>query len=475
MDGGASALQANITSAPVNVGFDGSLTNAQPLAVAGTVKLDVPSIRKLAAWAAQPLDMPGSGLGPLSISGKLDMKGPRIAFNDAQLRIDEIRGTGGVTIDTSAKVPFIGAKLTVETLDLNPYLPPETAAKPAAGAPTGGGSAPGAAPADWSDQPIDMAGLRAVNADLAFAAQAIHMRKIKVGKSAVQVTLKDGKLVTNLSELNLYNGTGKALITLDASKDVPTIEQSLTLTGVQAQPILTDAADFKRLRGTAEANATLTTRGRSERELVSNANGNGAITFKNGAITGFNLAALLRDFNPAALQKGFDDAQETDFAELGGTYTIKNGLLNNPDLRLLAPLLRVQGAGDVNLPKRTVDYKTTPRLVASLQGQAGAEDKSGFSVPIAITGPWENPSIQPDMAALLRDGALDKAKGILGGGAGGAGGAGGIGDALKGITGGGSPAAPAAPATSATPAPAGAKPPTAVPNPADAIKGLFGR
>ena len=114
----------------------------------------------------------------------------------------------------------------------------------------------------------------------------------------------------------------------------------------------------------------------------------------------------------------------------------------------------------MNLPKRTLDYKTTPRLVASLQGQSGAEDKSGFSVPIAITGPWANPSILPDMAALLRDGALDKAKGVIGGGAGG------IGDALKGITGGGS---------STAPAPSGTKPSSGLPNPANAIKGLFGK
>lgn len=472
MDGGASAVQASVASAPVNVGFDGTVTNAQPLAVGGTVKLDVPSIRKLAAWAAQPLEMPGTGLGPLSIAGKLDMKGPRIAFTDAQVRIDEIRGTGGVTIDTGGKVPAIGASLNVETLDLNPYLPPEAEKKPSAPGGSGGGGSAGGAPADWSDEPIDMAGLRALNADLSFSAQAIRVREIKIGKSAVKVTLKDGRLVTDLSELNLYEGTGKALLTVDASKDVATIESNLTLAGVQAQPLLTDAADFKRLSGTAEATSTVTTRGKSERELVANANGNGAVTFKDGAVTGFNLAALLRDFNPAALQKGFDEAQKTDFAELAGTYTIKNGLLNNPDLRMLAPLIRVQGAGDVDLPKRTLNYKATPRLVASLEGQTGAADKSGFSVPILITGTWADPNIQPDMAGLVGDALqdpskirdqLDKAKDAVGGGAGG------IGDALKGLTGGGSSSSPATPAPS-SPAPSGG-----LPDPSKAIKGLFGQ
>jgi AsmA protein len=363
---------------------------------------------------------------------------------------------------------MIGAKLEVETLDLNPYLPPAAEQKPAAGgAPAGGGTAPGAAAADWSDEPIDMSALRMVNADLSFGAQAIRFREIKIGKSAVHVTLNGGKLVTDLSELNLYNGTGKATLTVDASKDVPTIDHKMTLTGVQAQPLLTDAAQFKRLRGTAETQAAITTHGRSQRELVSNTNGNGAVTFKDGAITGFNLAALMRNFNPAALQKGFDDAQETDFAELAGTYTIKNGLLNNPDLHMLAPLVRLQGAGDVDLPKRTVNYKATPKLVASLEGQTGAADKSGLSVPILITGPWQNLSIQPDMASMVTEGLqdpakvreqLDKAKDAVGGGAGGL---------LKGLGGGGSSPAPA-------PAPAPSNPSSA-PDPTKAIKGLFGQ
>src|SRR5690606_34590030 len=111
--------------------------------------------------------------------------------------------------------PYLKGSLDVEQLDLNPYLPPEQEA--------GGGAGAAAPPQEggggWSEEPIDLSGLNAVDADFALSVGGIQVRKIKIGKGVVNAQLKDGKLVTDLSELALYQGAGQGRMVLDGAGD----------------------------------------------------------------------------------------------------------------------------------------------------------------------------------------------------------------------------------------------------------------
>ena len=78
----------------------------------------------------------------------------------------------------------------------------------------------------------------------------------------------------------------------------------------------------------------ITTTGGSKRQLVPALNGSGQLQFLNGTIRGLNLAAILRNVASAFLDPDARNAQKTDFAELGGTYVIRRGVLNNTDLSL---------------------------------------------------------------------------------------------------------------------------------------------
>ncbi len=424
--GKAVKARLGIESEMVTLGFDGSVVNAKRFQADGPVKLDVPSIRKLADWAGQPIEMAGTGLGPLKIDGQLALRGAGLSFSNATIALDEIRAAGGFTY-TGAKVPHIKARLDIETLNLNPYLggpedKPAAAAKPSAGAKPGATPAPAKAQ-QWSTEPIDASALKSINADLSLSMKALIYQKIKIGKSALKVTLRGGRLTLDLTELALYQGAGKGRIVVDASKPVLGIEESFELSGIQAEPFLRDAADIDRLQGRANATIKVRGSGRSQLDIVKSLNGNGAVTFLNGSIKGLNLASMVRSISLDALTKGVNPAQKTDFSELSGTFTIKRGILENRDLQMLSPLLRVTGAGTSNLPARTVNYRVEPKAVASLKGQGGAAAKRGLVVPIMITGPWHNLSYQPDLTAMLQlgpDGIAGAVKslteGVKGGG-----------------------------------------------------------
>lgn len=421
MAGESSELALGVGSEPVKLSFKGNVKGGAAAGVTGLLDLAVPSVRNLAAWAGSPIALAGSGLGPLSIKGTLAAGAGQVAFTQAAIDIDAIKSKGEVTVNTAGAKPVIKGRLDVEMLDLNPYLPAEgaPAAKSEAKA---GASAPAqpAAKGGWSDDPIDASGLKAAEVDFQLTCAGILVKKIKVGKSALKLALHDGRLVADLTELALYQGGGKGRVALDGSQPGVGLDAAFQLKGLQAEPFLTDAAESDRLSGTGNFDVAVAGRGKTQRQIVSSLDGKGALSFLNGAIKGINLAAMARNV-ATAFTGGPASTEKTDFAELGGTFTIAKGIVTNNDLALKSPLLRVEGKGTVDLPQRSVNYRIDPKVVASLQGQGGG-DSAGLVVPVLVSGPWDNLSYRPDLEALLKQNAqnIGKAVGSVGGAVGGA-------------------------------------------------------
>lgn len=469
MAGQTTPVSLALRSNPVTLDYAGSVTKAATPKIDGDLDLNVPSVRGLAAWTGSPLEAPGEGLGPLKIQGKIDATDKVFRFSQASIALDEMNATGDLTTDISGRVPYLKGRLDVDRIDLNTYLPaPEEEPGGATGAAATGGQAgapaDAAGPGEWSDEPLDLQALKAANVDFALSVGAIKVREIEVGRSALAVTLKDGLLNLDLSELNLYDGSGKGKVTVDARGAVPAVSESFALEGIQAQPFLSDAAGFDRLSGTGRLDLSVTAKGRSQKEMIGALNGKGGIKFVDGAISGINLAAMARNVQSAFLKAGTPEAQKTDFAELSGTFTITNGTLRNDDLILLNPLLRLAGRGTVDLPARTVNYRLEPKVVATLKGQGGDVGAKGLTVPVIVEGPWHDLSYRPDLAGLVKDVAKDPTKALEGAKETIKGleeGTGGLGDTLKGIV-----------KPPGTQEGEGAGSP--IPDPKEAIKGLFG-
>jgi AsmA protein len=420
MDGKSSGLTLKLASKLVNLDFKGNFTGSAPLKLDGAVDLQLPSVRGLAQWAGTPLNAPGTGFGPLAISGKASVACSKIAFSDAKLSLDNIKGTGELALDTGGARPALKGRLDIDKLDVNPYLPPEMPSKPAA---SGGAAAPstGGTPAtssgaaksnDWSDQPIDVSALKAADADFALSAGSILYRKLQIGKSALALHLKDGRFEVDLTELALGKGAGKGKIVMDGSGAVPGIASDFNLKDV----------DMDRLSGVGAFNIAVTGHGKSEREIISSLGGKGDFNLANGVIKGMNLVGKVKNIGNA-FERSSKRADQTDFASLTGTFTITNGVLRNDDLQLESAEIPMTGAGTVDLPKRSVQYKVTPKSVGIV------------AVPVDITGPWDNLHYSPDLAGIVGDPSK-----LLKGGAQGIGnrlhrGAKGAGDATKSVPG----------------------------------------
>jgi len=432
MTGESTSVRLDADTRHITLAYEGTVTNATPRRITGEVDVDIPSVKRLAAWTGTPIAAREDALETFRLAGTVEATGQQYTFTAKELRLDEMRGDGSVGVDLSGARPFLTGNLAFNTLNVTPYMPPPTEDEAAGDA--GGDGDP---PPDWSDEPLDFSALSTLDADVEVSAKGIRARDIKVGRSALALDLRDGRLQLDLNELKLYTGQGSGTLVLDASGDVPSFSKSLALKNVAARPLLNDAAGFDRLQGQGTMSFDVTAQGRSQKEMIANLNGDGAIAFENGAIRGINLAQMVRNVSSAFTGGG--GTQKTDFAELAGTFTITDGVLKNDDLLLLNPLLRVRGEGASNILERTVDYRVTPKAVASTTGQGGDADRSGVAVPVNVTGPWHDLSYKPDLESVIRSAVQDPdkvkkqaeetLKSIRSGG--------GVGDALKGLTGGG--------------------------------------
>ena len=422
------AIDAGVASPKVTTTFKGTGAAGSAPSVKGQLTLDSPSVRDLLAWLEIPVETPQGTLGPLALQTGVDATPARVALEALTLNLDEASVTGDIRAAGLNGRPDVKGTLALANLNVDAF----------AGAAGGGGDAPAQAqPSEdgWSDAPIDLSALSLADADLKLTAANVRAGGLKLDKAASRLLLKDGALRLDLSDLGLYGGTGGGRITLGAGGAAPQLASALKLTGVQLAPLLKDAADFTRLEGTGNVEVDVTTAGRSVKQMVSALGGKGAIDVRDGAIIGINLAAMVRNAANAFLDSSARETQKTDFAALTATYTIAKGILTNNDLALVGPLLRVTGAGTVDLPARTVNYRVEPKAVASLQGQGGQGDLKGIVVPVVVSGPWSNLSYKPDLSGAitgalrdpqalqqglegLKGGGTDAIRGLLGGGGG---------------------------------------------------------
>ncbi|MGI9508968.1 MAG: AsmA family protein [Geminicoccaceae bacterium] len=408
IQGGSSAFDLGINSAPLQLSFDGELSNKGAPSTAGSIDLSVPSVKGLVAWLAEPLSLDTEALEALSIKGKLNGSADKIAFTDATIDLDKISGKGEVTADLAGSTPKVSGRLDLGMVDLNPYMPAAAAEDESADSEEAEAAAEGDADGatDWSDEPIELA-LGGVDLAFELTLEGLKAEEVKLGRTVLALNMAGQKLVADLKEFALYDGQGQGRLVVDTSSGQPAVEKQFTLTGLQALPFLTDSVEFERLEGTANADFRINATGGTERQLVESLAGEGKVTFEDGAIVGINLAAMVRNVGTAFLSAEANETRKTDFAELGGSFTIEKGILTNDDLLLQAPALRVGGAGIVDLPKRFVDYRIDPKAAATLEGQEGQSDVAGVLVPVVITGPFDDLSYKPDLGNLVEQAIKD--------------------------------------------------------------------
>lgn len=404
LEGGQAVVKTQLASKFVTFGYNGGVRQRPVPGLDGVFDLDIPSAGRLAAWLEQPLDASQPDPGPLKVHAVFAVDGTKAELKEASIEGKAIKVHADGVLEGSKAVPDVQARINVVKANINAYLPKSS---PSPKTVPGKEQPAGAQTAGWSEEPLDLSPLSKVNADILVTIGSLHYGEVVIKRGRFKVLLNNGVLKAAIEELKLAGGDIKAEFNVDGSGQAVSLDYQASISGVKSRPLLKTFAGNDRLSGKMDFSAKGKARGRNQKEIVESLNGNGQFKFRDGAIHGINIAAKLRKAKSLDFGGKSSRAEKTDFAELSASYTLTNGLLKNRDFKLAAPLLRLDGEGKVPLPPKTVDYKVTARLVASLKGQGGGGALAGLPIPIRATGPWDNVSVGVDWKSVFSKAALD--------------------------------------------------------------------
>jgi AsmA protein len=367
----------------------------------GNLDLNIPSLVALSGWSSKKIDWKGDTKLALNVNGAANCTTSQCVLSKAKITFDDAVLTGDIKANLAGAVPSIEGKLASDKINLNHYMPKPD--KQAAASFISHAHAADAA--GWDTKPIDLSGLKAANANLTLDVKEMLYQATTISKIQLVIKLANGALALDIPHAEFYNGSAKLVATATAGG---AISANFAASNIQIEPLLKDFAGSDRLTGTANLSTNITARGTSQRDIVASLNGKGELKVSDGMIRGVNIAQVIS--NAKAMVTGVDTSSDkTQFSELGGTYIITQGIVKNDDLVMKAPLLRLKGAGTVDLPNRYVKYLLTPTVVASLKGQGG-KDKTGLDIPVMVEGNFEKLKFTPDLASIANEALKDPEK-----------------------------------------------------------------
>ena len=363
-------IKSKVTS-PLTGSVDAERVELSKLVV--TINVNNPKLPK------NPIDATLSGAAQIDIARQNANLTFVTKFDDSN-----INGKAGLTRFTPPSYVF---DINIDQLDADRYLP-KTDPKQ-----------------KKPDEPLDLSALKGLNANGCIKIGSLKVFNVKAANVRLDFKAANDKLDVSPIAANLYQGTLNGALSVQAAA-TPVIAIKQSLSGVTIGPLLKDAVDFETLEGKGDLSVDVSGQGTTVTALKKALNGSAAIKLNDGAIRGIDIAASIRNAKAklgtlkGEQNQSANKSEKTDFSELAGTFSIKNGVAHNSDLAAKSPLLRIGGEGDIDIGNENLNYLMKATVVASLAGQGGLSELKGVTVPVRLTGPFTAPGYKIDYSGI---------------------------------------------------------------------------
>ena len=258
--------------------------------------------------------------------------------------------------------------------------------------------------ANEPEQPIDLSGLRHIDLDGSLRIGALKVMNVKSTQLRVDIKAHNGLMDISPLSAKLYHGSMKGSMNVNA-QGTPRIAVLQNLNGINVAPLMKDAANLDILEGKGDIGVNLTTHGNTVSAMKKALNGHFSLNLADGALKGIDIDKKLLAAQ-AMLNKGVSAASETStaakdektaFKEFKATFKVTNGVAHNDDLSLRSELVRVSGAGDINIGNDSIDYIAKAAISKTPDG------KGGITLPVRVSGPYTNLKYTLDYGAMVRE------------------------------------------------------------------------
>jgi AsmA protein len=359
--------------------------------------LNVPAFspRKLMAVLDLPVPVTKDPQALNRVSLKSALKGDQtmVTLSDGSLDLDDSKLGFSATMREFSK-PDVKFDLALDRIDVDRYLPPPAKEKKV-------GKTKAASPPPAKKKP-DYTPLRKVIVNGKLTIGELKVKNARMQDLNLKVSGKDGLFILKPVNMNLYKGTVAAEGSLNVVQDVPRTVVKVRSQGIRVNPLLNDVLKKDILEGSVLSQLDFTAQGDDPDKIKRTLNGTGQLIFNDGAIKGFDLAAMVRNVKDAFTGMKTAEKPRTDFTEFRVPFTATNGVISTQDTSLKSPFIRVVAIGNANLVDESLNFSIVPKVVGTLKGQGDVAERSGIMVPIKVTGTFSSPRFAPDLEALAR-------------------------------------------------------------------------
>lgn len=414
LDGQGRTIVATLSLA--NVAGDAESLKIDKFALEADAKMgDLHVVAHLASPVA--LDLGKQTVALPQLAGLLDLTHPGLPMKALALplagtaSIDLARPSARLQLDTRLDASTIKAQLDIgqfaplalafdldiDQLDLDQYLPPEQK-----------NAETGVAAGKVAEAKIDLAALKDLNLKGTAKIGQLTVAKIRARDVRVKIDAKSGRLDIAPLSAKLYEGRLDGTLAANANDNRFAVKQ--TLSGVRIDPLLKDLVARDMLAGRGNVALDLTAQGDTVAALKKSLAGSARVELHDGALKGIDIGKKLREIK--SLLKGGQDlavasdaTQKTDFSELSASFRIADGIARNDDLIAKSPLLRLAGAGDIDIGHSRLDYLLKTSVVATSTGQGGKDLDAvkGLTIPVRLSGSFDTPDWKIELSAVAGD------------------------------------------------------------------------
>lgn len=376
---------------------------AKPVTAGMTLsgKLSIPAFNPRELMAALGIAAPktadASVLKRASFDAAIDGDEKRVLLRNVRITLDESTVTGEAGINDLASLRQY-ARLTLDRMDVDRYLPP---AAPAA-APNDKPAAAPAQPAPGGLLPVDL--LRKQNLDVALSAGSLKLLTYPVTNFRVAATAGNG--LVNVSEFkgSIFQGGFSAPVNINVQGAQPVLTLKPSLNGMEIGPLARKILKKDLLEGRASYNGALTLQGNSTDAFMKSVSGTSDLKFENGILHGVNAMKELTDAlgkyqalvamaTGKDLSTAAEKQKDTEIASFSAINTLDKGVVNSKSLNADLRRAKVAGSGTFNLVTQALDYHFSLNLDKSVLGDRYAT----YALPVACKGNLAGP-----MASLCK-------------------------------------------------------------------------
>ena len=359
---------SNYTLNALDLTISGSIKATEiggEMSASGPIAISEFNLKKLLTALGQtpPATTNKSALTKVSLSADLNYQGTSAMLQQLNIGLDQsnIKGFAGLT---NIEQQFIVADLTIDTINIDDYMPP-TAVEPVATVPAAAGDKPSAPAAKTTtskvvtETQLPLDDLKTVNALVKLAINELVINGLDASNFNVNTRANLGLIDLKNLSVDLYSGNIKTTGVLDARPAAATLNAKLNISGVEMKPILSAVSEVDWLNGKTNLTADITTKGNTVEAWQRSLNGTANFAMTNLLAEGISIDKQLCQgialINGKSLSNQWSENTQLD--NLNGNIRFVNGTMQNDSLTGGSSTLKLKGNGWLSPEKNKMNYK----------------------------------------------------------------------------------------------------------------------